>query len=89
MGTWDIARYPVSCATQGCGTTIGAGEQVRRVGVSDYCVPCAKRRFDLEPPPQMPEAFGEAMRRMGERAGFVPVRDFKIAQYEREPGEEG
>ena len=94
LSRWDVARQTRTC--HGCRGTIGEGEAVRLVGPAcwPFCAVCTKQRFHLEPPAEMPAPgdFGDAMARMREKAGFSPVavavRDFKIAQMAREPGED-
>jgi hypothetical protein len=94
VSAWDVSYATLKCSSLDCTTTIGAGESFRRVGVATICAPCAKTRFDMDPPAAMP-ATNSAQSFRERLSGFVPVsaavEDFRQRQLtpEREPGEEG
>lgn len=94
---WDVARINTNCMN--CKGFIGAGERLRLVGPRSwpYCVGCAKTRFGMEPPDDMPAptAVETARQVMEMTRPEVPAHikafrsDPRMRQAEREPGEDG
>jgi hypothetical protein len=91
--TWDIARRPMRCTSLNCQTTVPVGERFRWMAGGNWaiCIACAKRRFDEDPPADMPQ--GNVYERWRSRTvqpmpKIADVVDFKIAQYEPKDGDE-